>query len=86
MARSKVTHEWIEDFHGISCLKVSCKRGKLNDRDVYECLERDFSGWLFIKLVPVPEDVPVELYEEDGDAWYLYEPGDVVNELSKCRN
>ena len=80
MARSKVRVEWAEDYYGISCLKVFCKSGKLNDRDVYEALEHDYPGCLYIKLVPLPEDVPTELYD-DGDMWILYEPYDIIQAL-----
>ena len=80
MAKSKVTVEWCEDHHGIACLKVSCKSGKLNDRDVYEAIEKDWSGNMFVRLVPIPEEVPVELYD-DGDEWLLYQPYDIIGAL-----
>ena len=36
---AKIDLKWIEDFRGITCLKVSRKKGKLYFRDVYEKLK-----------------------------------------------
>ena len=80
MAKGKIKVEFGYDIYDIPCLIVSCKRGKLNDREVYEALEKDYYGQIFVHIVPVPEDVPTDLYE-DGDVWLLYEPYDIIQSL-----
>ena len=76
----KTNVEWRTDIYGDNVLTVSCNRGKLNIRDVYEALEQKYPGQLFVHLVDIKEDVPFGYYDE-GDTWELYEPYEIANSL-----
>lgn len=80
MSRKKITIEYIEDCHGKLCYEVSCKHGKLTAKDLYEVMESEGNFGQWLARVNVPEDVPVDLYE-DGDVWYLYEPSELFGEV-----
>lgn len=80
MAKAKLEIYWDEDVDGVSCLVVQKKRGKLNEREVYEALEHKYPGQKFMHLVEIMEEPPMDLYEE-GDIWLLYEPEEAVKIL-----
>lgn len=76
----KIQSEWTQDYNRVPCLRVSCRRGRLNAVDVYEHLQHNYPGFLFVHLVKIHEDTPMDLYDE-GDEWDLYEPFDIVKSL-----
>lgn len=77
---SKVNVELTTDYQGIDCWKISKARGKINQTEIYEALEKKFPGAMFIQLHGISEEVPEELYEE-GDEVILYEPYDIIGAI-----
>ena len=77
---AKINVEYTEDFRGISCIKVSKKKGKLNYREVYELLEKKWPGCLFVQTIHILDSPPEDIYEE-GDTWILYEVYDIIPHL-----
>lgn len=74
---AKLELEFGKDGHGIDCLFIKKKKGKINEKEVYEILERRFSGMMYIHIVQIFEETP-ESYYEDGDVWIMYEPYDIL--------
>lgn len=74
---AKIDLKWTEDFRGIPCLKVSRKKGKLYFRDVYEKLQENYKGTMFVQIATI-EEFPVEDICEDEEAWYFYKVTDIV--------
>ncbi len=81
---SKLEGRWGVDNSGRDCYIISKKRGRINDLEVFEFMEKDYMlrGKSLIHMVDCPDDeVPVELYEE-GDKWFLYEPEVIIQEIA----
>ena len=79
---AKIEGYFTDDNRGRNCLVLKKKKGHINQREAYEWLEsHNRRGCSFVHMVDCPEEVPVELYDEEGDTWVLYEPEDVLSEL-----
>lgn len=74
---AKLEMEFGKDAHGIDCLFIRKKKGKINEKEVYELLENRFPGMMYIHIVQIYEETP-ESYYEDGDVWIMYEPYDIL--------
>ena len=81
MAKSKVQRDYTRDRHGTPCLKVWRKSGKLTEKDVYEALDPDYQGCLFVKIIEIKDEVPIDMLDDPGDTWLLYEPSDIIGSL-----
>lgn len=66
------------DIHNKQYYKLTKKKGVISQREAYEAMEREGYFGPFLLDFPVPEDVPVEFYEE-GDTWYLYSADELLD-------
>lgn len=82
MAKIIVSKE--HDFLGYPMIVLRKKKGKINMREAYEALEKEYLHGQYLLHVPAPEDVPVELYEE-GDTWNLYEVDTLLDEKAEAK-
>ena len=69
---AKVTVSKEHDFLGNPMLVLRKKKGKISMKEAYEALEAEHMHGQYLLCGPVPEEAPVELYEE-GDTWEIYE-------------
>jgi len=71
-----VKFAWDKDRYKFSGLNFTSKTKKINQRDIYEALEHDYTGSLYIQFHEIFEDVPVWMYDGKGDDVWLYEACD----------
>jgi hypothetical protein len=81
---SKVTVSKESDYLGNPMIVLRKKKGKINMREAYEALEKEHMHGHYLLCIPVPEDVPFELYEE-GDTWDIYEVDTLLDEKAEER-
>lgn len=80
MAKVTVTEEF--DAKGRKYYRLEKKKGTISRREAYEAMESKGHFGRFLIDFPVPEDVPMELYDP-GDCWWLYAPEDLLGDRAE---
>lgn len=77
MAKVKITKEL--DSRNTQYFKLTKKRGKITAREAFEAMEESYYFGEYLIQFNVPEEVPMDLYE-DGDEWRLYAVKELLEE------
>ena len=77
MAKVKITKEL--DSKNTQYFKLTKKRGKITAREAFEAMEESYYFGEYLIQFNVPEEVPMDLYE-DGDEWRLYAAKELLEE------
>ena len=77
MAKVKITKEL--DSRNTQYFKLTRKRGKITVREAFEAMEESYYFVEYLIQFNVPEEVPMDLYE-DGDEWRLYAVRELLEE------
>ena len=77
MAKVKITKEL--DSRNTQYFKLTKKRGKITVREAFEAMEESYYFGEYLIQFNVPEEVPMDLYE-DGDEWRLYAAKELLEE------
>ena len=77
MAKVKITKEL--DSRNTQYFKLTKKRGKITVREAFEAMEESYYFGEYLIQFNVPEEVPMDLYE-DGDEWRLYAVKELLEE------
>lgn len=77
MAKVKITKEL--DSRNTQYFKLTKKRGKITVREVFEAMEESYYFGEYLIQFNVPEEAPMDLYE-DGDEWRLYAVKELLEE------
>ncbi|RGG63437.1 DUF551 domain-containing protein [Eubacterium sp. AF17-7] len=77
MAKVKITKEL--DSKNTQYFKLTKKRGKITAREAFEAMEESYYFGEYLIQFNVPEEVPMDLYE-DGDEWRLYAVKELLEE------
>ena len=80
MAKVTITEEF--DSRDRKYYKLEKKKGTISRREAYEAMEAAGYFGRFLIDLPVPEDVPMELYDP-GDCWWLYDPEDILGDRAE---
>ena len=80
MAKVTITEEF--DSRDRKYYKLEKKKGTISRREAYEAMEAAGYFGRFLMDFPVPEDVPMELYDP-GDCWWLYALEDLLGERAE---
>ena len=77
MAKVKITKEL--DSRNTQYFKLTKKRGKITAREAFEAMEESYYFGEYLIQFNVPEEAPMDLYE-DGDEWRLYAVKELLEE------
>ena len=77
MAKVKITKEL--DSRNTQYFKLTKKRGKITVREAFEAMEESYYFGEYLIQFNVPEEAPMDLYE-DGDEWRLYAVKELLEE------
>lgn len=77
MAKVKITKEL--DSKNTQYFKLTKKRGKITAREAFEAMEESYYFGEYLIQFNVPEEAPMDLYE-DGDEWRLYAVRELLEE------
>ena len=77
MAKVKITKEL--DSKNTQYFKLTKKRGKITAREAFEAMEESYYFGEYLIQFNVPEEAPMDLYE-DGDEWRLYAVKELLEE------